>query len=700
MATLEKIRNRAGVLIAIIIGLALLAFILGDFLDSGRTLFNQSRNTIGKIGKEKISAQDYEARVQEVVEIYKLNSQQSSLDDQTMDRIREEVWQKLLQENVLGPQCEKIGLAVSPQEAMDMVEGNDPSPIVRQMFTNQQTGEFNKSALVNFLKTMDQDPSGNQKKFWLYIEDQIISQRLMMKYNNLISKGLYVTNLQASNENIENNRRFDFSYVAQSFSATDSTVKVSSSEIKEYYNNHKKEYKQKASRDIEYVVFDIAPSAADMAEANKWATEKKAAFASVTSDYKQFVNSNSDVPFDDHFHSQSEFTDSIHKSIFNSGGNIVGPLNVGKALVIAKVVDSKMMPDSLKAAHILIRPADQSDAAKKKAHALADSIKTAIEQGADFAQLAAKYSADGSAQKGGELGWFPEGQMIPEFTAACVKTPKGGLTIAETQYGVHIIKVEDKTADVKKVKIAALVRNLEPSTETYHSIYQKASSFAGENNTAAKFDIGAQKANLTRLNAKYIGSNDKGIKGIESARELIRWVYKAKVNDISQIFELNDKFVIAKVTAVREDGIAPLDQVKDQIAMFVRRDKIAADLAAKMKTQIQGAASINDVAAKTGLQIQDANGMTFSSYSVPGAGFEPRLIATAAGSPLNQVSAPVQGFNAVYVLQVKQVIEADPQAVQVSKMRLGAMMMQRAAYEAFGVLSDVVGVNDMRSKFY
>lgn len=701
MATLERIRNRGGMLIAIIIGLALIAFILGDLLSSGKSILNVSQNDIGKINGTSISAQDYEAKVQETAEIYKMNSGQSTLDEQTMENIREQIWQQLVQENIMDPQYKELGISVSSQEVLDLVEGANPHPIVRQIFTNQETGEFNKTALVQFLKNMDKDPSGKQKTFWLYIEQQIVRERLLAKYNNLISKGLYVTSLQATADNAESNRRYDFSYIAERFSVTDSTVKVSDSEMKEYYNNHKKEFKQRTSRDIEYVTFTILPSENDIKEANKWINDQRENFIAAT-EVKQFVNANSDVPFEDRFRGSSEFTDSIHKSLFNAAvGTVVGPIDLGKSLVIAKLVEVKNLPDSLKASHILIRPTAEGDAAVQKAKALADSIKTAIQNGADFATLATKYSADGgSAKKGGDLGWFADGRMLKPFNDACLNNPKGSTVVVETQYGYHVIRVEDKTAEKRKVKIAELVRNIEPSKSTYQNVYQTASAFAGNNNTAEKFEAAIKSGNLNKLSAKQIIESDKTVQGMEGARELVRWIYKADLNDVSQIVEIGDKFIVAKVSAVREEGIAPMEQIKEQLKMFVRRDKIANDLAAKMKEKMNGIGSIADLSAKTGLPLQDATAVTFSSYALPGVGFEPRVIATAYCTPANVFSQPIKGNNAVYVLQVKQITEADPQALAMSKMRLNGMMMQRTAYESMEALKDKEGVKDMRGKFY
>jgi peptidyl-prolyl cis-trans isomerase D len=400
MATLQNIRNRGGLMVAIVIGLALGAFILGDMLNSGSKLMRPSQLKIAEIDGESIQYPDFQKKVEELSEIYKMNTQQTQIDENTWEQIREQVWQGYLQENILGKATEKLGITVSSEELFDLVQGNNPHPIIQQLFKNQQTGQVDKSTILQFLKSLETNATPQQKSYWLYIENQIKQDKLRTKYNNLVSKGLYVTSDEAKKSLEARNQNANIQYVVLNYSSVpDADVKVSDSELEEYYNKHKDEYKQEKTRKIEYVTFDVLPSAADNAATQKWITDAKTEFASVQ-DNKQYISVNSESPFDPSFFKKEELSPTLAEWAFTAQqGEIYGPYFENNAYKLAKIDQFKMLPDSVQASHILINP--QTAGSLPKAQALADSIKKLLENGADFSQLAIKYSEDkGSAIKG------------------------------------------------------------------------------------------------------------------------------------------------------------------------------------------------------------------------------------------------------------------------------------------------------------
>ena len=405
MATLEKIRNRAGVLVALVIGFALLAFILGDLLTTGRSIFSSNQFEIAEIDGKSISVQYYQQKVENLAEIYRMNTGKGSLDESTLESVREQTWQQMVQEYVLEDEVDELGLAVSPEEVFDMVQGANIHPIIARMFTNPETGELNRSYILQFLKSLDQDATGEQKTFWLYLENEITRERMMSKFNTLIDKGLYVTQVQAKENYKANNKKVDFNFIMQRYSeVSDSLVKVTDSDLKAYYKENKNNFKQEASRDIEYVAFDIKPSKEDDNQVREWIYDIQGDFKKASDD-KQFVNLNSDEPFDEKYYNKSELPDEYAEFMFNANeGDIYGPFKSDDTYKIAKLTNIKYMPDSVKARHILIQPSAQTQAAIAKARDLADSLKTLIKKGADFAELAKEYSSDGSASEGGELG--------------------------------------------------------------------------------------------------------------------------------------------------------------------------------------------------------------------------------------------------------------------------------------------------------
>ncbi|MBL7970455.1 MAG: SurA N-terminal domain-containing protein, partial [Prolixibacteraceae bacterium] len=293
-------------MIAIVIGLALGAFILGDMLNSGTNLMRPSQMEIAEIDGESVQYPDFQKKVEELSEIYKMNTQQSQIDENTWEQIREQVWQGYLQESIIGKATEKLGITVSSEELFDLVQGNNTHPIIQQLFRNPQTGAIDKSAIIQFLKSLDTNASPEQKAYWLYIENQIKQDRLLTKYSSLIAKGLYVTSEEAKKSLEAKNKNATFQYIALNYSTVpDADVTVSDSELKAYYNKHKDEYKQEKTRKIEYITFEVLPSAADNAATEKWVNDSKQEFASVT-DNEQYINANSETRFDPSFYKKEE----------------------------------------------------------------------------------------------------------------------------------------------------------------------------------------------------------------------------------------------------------------------------------------------------------------------------------------------------------------------------------------------------------
>ena len=406
MATLQNIRNRGGLMIAIVIGLALGAFILGDMLNSGSKLMRPSQMKIAEIDGESIQYPDFQKKVDELSEVYKMNTQQTQIDENTWEQIREQVWQGYLQQNILGKATEKLGITVGADELFDLVQGNNPHPIIQQLFKNPKTGQVDKSTIIQFLKSLETNATPAQKSYWLYIENQIKQDKLNSKYSNLVSKGLYVTSDEAKKSLIAKNKSANFQYVVLSYSSiSDAAVKISDDELKAYYNKHKDEYKQDKTRKIEYVTFEVLPSEADKAATQKWLNDSKAEFSTVT-DNEQYINVNSETRFDPTFSKKEDLSPAIADWAFSAQpGDFYGPYLENGEYKLAKIDQFKMLPDSVQASHILINP--QTVGGTEKAKAMADSLKRNIELGGNFAEAAMKYSEDtGSKLKGGDLGWF------------------------------------------------------------------------------------------------------------------------------------------------------------------------------------------------------------------------------------------------------------------------------------------------------
>jgi peptidyl-prolyl cis-trans isomerase D len=460
MATLQKIRNRGGLMVAIVIGLALGAFILGDMLNSGSKLMRPSQMKIAEIDGESIQYPDFQKKVEELSEIYKMNTQKNQIDEQTWEQLRDQVWQEYLQQNTVGKAIANLGIVVSSEELFDLIQGNSPHPIIQQLFKNPNTGQVDKSQVIRFLKSIESGASAEQKSYWLYIENQIKEDRLNTKYSNLVSKGLYVTSEEAKQSLEAKNKNSNFEYVVMSYSSVaDADAPVTDNELKEYYNQHKDEFKQEKARSIEYVTFDVTPSPADIAATQKWLADNKSEFASVT-DNEQYVNVNSDTRFDPSFSKKEDLSPTLADWAFSAPqGDVYGPYFENNEYKLAKIDQFKMLPDSVQASHILINP--QTVGSVEKARAEVDSIKKLIEDGASFAEMAMKFSEDtGSKLKGGDLGWFKRKQMVPEFEEAAFSGEVNKLYVVGTRFGFHLIKPTKKGKETNMFRLEIISRKV------------------------------------------------------------------------------------------------------------------------------------------------------------------------------------------------------------------------------------------------
>ncbi len=697
MATLETIRKRAGILVSIVIGLALIAFVLGDFLTPGKSMFNSSSNDIGDVKGKKIEYQDYMLEIQRIEEVYKFNSQQQTLDEQTIQSIREQTWASKVEELVMTDEYKATGISVSPEEVYELVQGSNPHQIIQQLFTSQETGQFNRTAVLQFLKTLDQDQTGKRKDFWLYIESEIIRERLMTKYNNLIKKGLYVTKAQVDVEALIESKLSDVQFVMLPYSSiSDSLVKVEKSDLKDYLKKHAREFEQEASRDMQYVVFPINPSQDDYVQAEKWILGIRQEFSEAT-EAKQFVNYNSDVSFNEKYFKQEELEDSLKILYNNTKTDIVGPFFYNGSFKLARIADIKMLPDSVKARHILIKPTAQTSEAYQVALGVADSLKTLIKKGASFDELAKTNSDDGSASKGGDLGWFKEGQMVKPFNDSCFFNSKGKIMIVESQFGVHVVEVTERGKEIKKVQVAVIERKVEPSQTTFQEIFKNASTFAGVNNTTEKFVESAQKAGMLVNPAQRIAEGATKVNDIENSRELIRWAYQAEKGQVSEPMQFGNQFVVANLSAIREKGTPELDDVKDHLVRMVQKQKKGEMLADKMKN---GAKSIDELASKLQVVVNTASGIGFNSYVVPNAGVEPAICGAAFVLKPNTISSPIIGSNGVFVINITNQADNNMQNKLGYQMRLTKAFESRVIYESFETLRKLANIKDNRSNFF
>lgn len=697
MSVLEKIRSRSGLLLGVI-AVALLIFILQSAFESGNSFFSSDKDKVGEVAGEKISYQEFDFKVQQATENEKQRQKQNGMDDNTTEQLRQQTWNQIVFEKIMLKEYDKVGVTVSTDELYDMVAGKDPHPNVRQSFTDPQTGEFNPANVINFLNQMNQDQTGQSKAQWINFEAAIKKERIATKYTNLIKGGLYATKNDAKNDYTAKNSIANFSFVAQRYaSIPDADVKVTDEDIQKYYNENKNKYKQpENARSVDYVTWEVTPSEHDIKQTEEAILALKEEFATAKND-TQYVNANSDKKFEAAFQKKGVFAPIIDSMLFNAPvGTVYGPYLDGTTYKIAKLSATKIAPDSVKARHILISViAGKSDLARKTA----DSLKTLItSKKAKFEDLAKIASQDkGSAEKGGDLGWFSEGMMVKPFGDACFNGKKGDLVIVESQFGIHLIEVLDKSGESKKALICFLDKDVMASSATIQTYYAKASEFAGKNPTQAAFEKSIVDLGMNKRVADYVREADRTLMGLENSREVVRWAFTADKGKISQVFELGNVYLIAVLKDIREKGIMPLEAVKPMLQAEAIKEKKAEKFIAAMS----GAASIEALSQKLNSAVEKVEAQSFFASSVPNMGREPELVGAVFGNKPNVVSKPIKGFNGVYVIKVNNVSTPAPLT---DFKQIQSQIMQanksRVDYELFEALKEISNVVDNRGKFF
>lgn len=706
MSVLQTLREKAGALVAGVIGVSLLLFVVSDFFGNNSAQRKKANKyyELARIDGEIVQYPDFEAKVQELTEIYKMSGS-TEINEQMTESIREQIWQQVLTDILMGKTYRQTGLEVSPEEVEMMVFGDNPHPIVQQLFTDPQTGMFNKSFLVNFLKATETDE--NTKRYWLFFENQIINDKLNSKLVSLMSKGLYVTRQQSEFEASLVSQSVDFSFAARNYATVpDSSVKVSSDEIKKYHDGHREDFKRTAVRDMEYMVFDISPSEADLKEAETWTTNEKSEFAAAK-DVVQYINLTADTRHTGFYKTLSELPESIRPLAEKGDLNEVeGPYFEDGTYKLARIVNISERPDSVRAAHILLTPGPARTMAKAKAEA--DSLMQLVRAGIDFGTLAMAVSDDqGSAPVGGDLGWFGEGMMIVPFNNACFGANKGDLLTVETTYGLHIIKIIDQSRKVRKYNIGIVDRKVMPSNATTQRIYAEASQFAGTNDTYEKFNKTVADNNLNKKIALNVTPEQKELPGLRQSRSLVMSLFEHSekgsiVLDASSqaVFELPGMYLVAYCSRVQKDGVAPVADVTSDIRFILAKKKKGEIISDEMMKLKKEGKTLYDIASYYNTNVMDAAGITFRSYSVPGAGIEPGLIAAASASEAGVLSKPVTGNSGVYIFVVNNATPTTPEDIAMVRERLNSNYEIRASYEAFQALRDKKEVVDMRYKFY
>lgn len=657
MGLMNSMRNRGGLLVGVI-AFAIVAFLAGDVLISGQNIFGGAPKEIGVINGNKVEIADFQTKLDANIEQYKKSTGQSNLNESMTGYLVDQTWNQVVYDEVMKEHIAKSNIKVSPEELFDMVQGSNPHPEVRRAFSNPQTGAFDPAQVLNFLKNMDQqDPSGETRAQWLNFEKAIQEERVRQKYMNAVKAGMYVPTAFAKADYMEKNKSANATFVMLDYTTvSDSAVTVSESDISNYYNANKYKYKQaENTRSFDYVSIDVTPSKEDTIETKKWIDEQTAGLASSTND-SSYVNLNAETKYNGAYAKKGELPASLDSIMFSKPqGFVYGPFIDAGSYKVAKLIGIKSLPDSVRARHILIN-GSSAEAAKKTA----DSLKTLIDNGANFAALAMQYSTDGSKSQGGDLGYFDNKKMVQPFTEFCFKGTKGKIGVVQSQFGFHIIEITDQKNFNKQITVGVIDRSITPSNSTTQALFGKANTLLSSLSSAKEFDALKLTDGFSKRVADDIKQTDRFVAGIESPRELIRWAYKADVDDISPLFEAGNKYVFARLTKVKNAGTVPMEYLKSELEAAARKEKKVALLKDKMTAAMAGNVKLDQVAQKLGTIVNPATGLSFGMPIIPGVAREASVVGTVFGSEKGKLIGPLEGERGVYLVYVDNFVDALP----------------------------------------
>jgi len=695
---MNYLRERLGKIVAIVIGLSLFAFILGEVLRQGSSFMKGDSDALGEVAGEKIAYADFQKQFEQA----KQQSGQANLTGQFAAYLQEMTWNQQVNQIILNKEIDKLGLVVTGDEKSAMVNGNNPDPQIVQYFGDPATGKVDQAKLNNFKANINAAKADDPMKIqWLQFIEQMGTNKLAQKYIAITTSGMYVNSLDAKDDYENKNKLVNFKYVTLDYaSIPDNKVTLTDDDYQSYYDEHKYQFKNKEElRSFDYVTFNAAPSKDDSVAIKEQVEKLVPALKSSTND-SLFVQINAETKTALAYKRKGQLGDPKLDSVMfsQSNGFVYGPYVSAGSYKIAKLVDSRVGPDSVKARHILLPVAAGGLA---KAQATADSLKKLVEGGKSFEELAKTYSTDkGSAEKGGELGTFGRGAMVHEFDEAVFNGKKGDLKIVTSQFGVHLVQIEDQKGSSKVVKLAVVDKPITSSNKTQSAAYSKAQRFLGSL-AKGNFDAEAKKEGLAKKSAADIQALATSFPGAEDARPVVKWAFKADQGDFTdQVYTSGDQYIVAVLTQIKPKGTLPLDAVKRLIEGAVRNHVKAKQLIDKLAAAENGASGIDQVAQKVNGKVAPVQNVVFANPVIPGLALEYKVVGSIFGAKPNKLSKPIEGEHGVYVFSLDNFINPAPLGNAVrQREQIAQALTQRSQGQIFEALKDKANVKDYRSKF-
>ncbi len=666
MASLNTLRTKFGVVLSIVIGIALLAFILSLKAEMG---FSGNDPKVGEIYGEKIKYSEYLAAYEKAKTM--LGGEAST--DEQLDQLSSAAWQQLFSELVLMPGFEKLGILVTDAERKAIISGEVPTQALYSAFADPRTGIFNIEAVAEFLAQAETNPQA--AALWSRFIEQARQEREVAKYLAVVKNGANVTTPEVERGVAAANKAYSGKFVTKTYaSVPDSLFTVSSADLKAYYNSHKDLYKQLPNRTISYVVFDVEATSDDMLAIEQEVNKANETF-STAADLKAYARENRRAQVADRYLALKQFSDEEAEAL--AAGKQYGPVLKNNVWTMSRVLDSKMAPDSIGVRHLAV-PYTETE--------LADSLATALRLGVAFAEV-----SEGS----GEERVYPFAAFTEEFIPQLTSAKVGDVVEITAGNAIHIMQVYRMDKPSKHIRTVTVSYPVEASAATKRDIHGKAGILAVDGaGSIENFNAAASAAAVTPRVAT-INQGERSVRGLENSRDIVRWAAGAKKGDISEIFNVGNDYVVAMLTEIDDAEYASLEKRQAQIRNAVLRDKkydyITKELAA---------ANIAEAAKSLGSEIKEFTDVRYGSFYVQNLGFEPRVIGAITASEQGAFSAPVKGNSGVFLFQVENIAADEKQTADAEKVRAQATAENAAMQASFSAIQQMAEVEDLRARYF
>lgn len=693
MGVMNQIRDNTGVILWILVFAFGVIWVLQD--SGGLDTIGNVGNTIGSVNGDVISVEEYNNAIDAQVQGYQ-NQVGESMPPQMMDQTRERVFDQLVEARLREQEMQRLGIEVSAEELIDMVHGPDPHPIIKSYFSDGQGG-VDRTLLQNFID----NPQAAQD--WINIEEYLRQERRRAKLDNLIAATVRIPDAEVIEEHRRQNRTVNVEFVALRFAALpDDSVSYSDRDLRKFYNDNKEDFARKKTYGLSYVTLSKAPTPADTAAIFADVAGLRDLFAEAEDDSTFLVRNGSDRPYTDAYFRPDELDETVSEMVFANPepGLVVGPFISGNEVHLVKILDVRPPEDpAVQARHILFRAAQGDDEARGAARQEANDVRRRILAGEDFATLAREFGDDGTASRGGDLGWFGPGRMVAEFEEAAFDAPIGRLVgPVETDFGYHLIEVTDRAS--VEAKIADFTLPLRASVATLNIVQGSLDDLQYFAEEDGDFAAEAGRRGLT-VQTVQIEAEQQFIPGIGNSRSLQVFLETAKDGDVTDVIELNDVFLVGRLDEITEAGYQEFESVKGQLEPRLRNELKAKAQEERMKSALN-ASGFDGLAGAVGVPLRTAEGIGFANMTVPGIGRDPKFVGTAFGLEPGVTSPVMRGEAAVYVLRVTGVNEApvlEPSAIEATRQRLLGQRQNLVRQQWISTLRESASITDNRRLF-